>query len=219
MLAVSITLLGLALVLAPWIWGLWRQLTDERRERIRSEQKTEIAAHLHDSVLQTLALIQSSSDPEQQAVLARIQERELRSWLFGSDDQSDATLKVMMDAAAAEIERTHKIVVEAVTVGDTEVDFGVAALVAAAREAMVNAAKHSGHREISLFTEVGDDRSEVFVTDHGKGFDMAAVEQDRIGIAESIIGRMQRHGGTATITSSAGEGTEVHLTLPMRSNQ
>ena len=218
-LAVSITLIGLVLVLAPWIWGLWRQLTDERRERIRSEQKTEIAAHLHDSVLQTLALIQSSSDPEQQAVLARIQERELRSWLFGSDDQTDATLKVMMDAAAAEIEKTHKIVVEAVTVGDTEVNTDVASLVAAAREAMINSAKHSGERAISLFTEAGDDVVDVFVTDQGKGFEMASVGPDRIGIAESIKGRMQRHGGTATITSRPGEGTEVHLTLPIRSGQ
>ena len=102
-------------------------------------------------------------------MLARIQERELRSWLFGSDDQTDATLKVMMDAAAAEIEKTHKIVVEAVTVGDTEVDTNVAALVSAAREAMINSAKHSGERAISLFTEAGDDVVDVFVTDHGKG--------------------------------------------------
>ena len=217
-LAVSITVLGILLVLAPWIYGLLRQLIDERRERIRSEEKTEIAAHLHDSVLQTLALIQSTSDPEQQAVLARIQERELRSWLFESDAPTDTTLRVMMDAVAAEIERTHKIAVEAVTVGDSAVDPGIAALVAAAREALINSAKHSGQRSISLFTEVTDDAVEVFVTDQGIGFDVQAIDEDRLGIAESIRGRMQRHGGSATISSTPGEGTEVELTLPRKRN-
>lgn len=211
----SITVIGLAIVLGPYVWRLWKQLADERTERIRSEQKTEIAAHLHDSVLQTLALIQSTSDPEQQAVLARIQERELRSWLFGDDDQTDATLKVMMEAAAAEVEKRHQVAVEAVTVGDTDVNSDVAALVAAAREALINAAKHSGRRSVSLYTEVEDDRIEVFITDQGNGFDPKQVGDDRIGIAESITGRMQRHGGAATITSSRGEGTEVHLTLPI----
>jgi len=216
-LAVSITLIGLVLVLAPWIWGLWRQLTTERRERIRSEEKTEIAAHLHDSVLQTLALIQSSADPEQQAVLARIQERELRSYLFGDDDDIDATFKIMMEAAAAEVERTHKVAVEAVTVGDTAIDADVSALVAATREALINAAKHSGERSVSLFSEVGDDEIEVFVTDQGKGFEPAAIGDDRHGIAESVVGRIQRHGGSVDIQSKAGEGTEVHLVLPRRS--
>ena len=218
-LAVSITLIGLSLVLAPWIWRLWRQLTNERRERIRSEEKTEIAAHLHDSVLQTLALIQASADPEQQAVLARIQERELRSWLFGGEGSTGATLKVMMDAAAAEIERIHKIPVEVVTVGDCEINTASAGVVAATREALINAAKHSGEHSISLYTEATEELIEVFITDQGIGFTPQDVEPDRHGIAESIVGRMQRHGGAATITSSPGEGTEVHLSLPVRNGQ
>ncbi len=215
-LAVSITLVGLLLVLAPWIWGMWRQLTAERRERIRSEEKTEIAAHLHDSVLQTLALIQGSSDPQEQAVLARIQERELRSWLFGGNEPEDATFTTMLEAAAAEVERTHKVAVDVVTVGDCPIDPDTSALVAAAREALVNAAKHSGQRSVSLFSEVEPGQVEVFVTDHGVGFVPDDVDGDRRGLAESVDGRMQRHGGTATITSAPGEGTEVHLVLPRR---
>ena len=215
-LAVTVTTVGLLLVLAPWVLGLLRQLTTERRQRIRSEEKTEIAAHLHDSVLQTLALIQASADPEQQAVLARIQERELRSWLFGDDDEPDATLKVMMEAVGAEIEKAHRTAVDVVTVGDAPADADVAAIVAATREALINAAKHSGRRTVSLFTEVGSKAIEVFVTDQGLGFEPDSVDPDRHGISESIVGRMQRHGGTATITASPDGGTEVHLTLPTK---
>lgn len=218
-LAVSITLIGLFLVLAPWIWGLWRQLADERRERIRSEEKTEIASHLHDSVLQTLALIQASADPQHQAVLARIQERELRSWLFSGDDPTDATLKVMMEAAAAEIEKSHKIPVEVVTVGDCDIDDDSAALMAATREALTNSAKHSKERSISLYSEVSDGSINVFITDQGVGFAPEDVDPDRHGIAQSIVGRMHRHGGTATITSSPGQGTEVHLVLSRKNGQ
>ena len=214
--SVSLTLLGLFIVLGPWFWRLWRQLADERRERIRSEEKTEIAAHLHDSVLQTLALIQASSDPQQQAVLARIQERELRSYLFGGDGGTAGTLKALLEAAATEVERTHKVAVEVVTVGDVELDNDVAALVAATREALINSAKHSGERTLSLFGEVDERTIDVFVTDQGKGFEPGTVDGDRHGISESIVGRMERHGGTAIIESQPGNGTEVHLSLPRR---
>lgn len=213
--AVAITIAGTTMVAGPWIFRLWRQLGEERRERIRSEERTEMAAHLHDSVLQTLALIQRSNDPEEQSVLARIQERELRSWLFDGQQLNGAQrFAGAVEEMTAEVERTHQIAVEVVTVGDVDLDADVAALVAAAREALVNVARHSGTRRASLYGEVTADTVDLFVSDQGTGFEMGGIDPDRRGISESIVGRMQRHGGAATIESMPGEGTEVHLSLP-----
>jgi len=214
-LAAATSIAGLSLVAGPWVFRLWRQLGAERNERIRSEERTELAAHLHDSVLQTLALIQRSNDPDEQAVLARIQERELRTWLFEGEvgSGSDRFAKTVGEMSA-DIERTHQMAVEVVTVGDMEMDQSLAALVAAGREALVNVARHAQVRRASLYAEVGTETVDLFVTDQGCGFDPAAVGDDRRGITESIIGRMQRHGGQAEIDSTPGEGTEVHLSLP-----
>ncbi|MGH9136041.1 MAG: ATP-binding protein [Acidimicrobiales bacterium] len=213
-LAVVVTLGGLALMLGPWAYRLVRTLREERRERIRSEERAEVAAHLHDSVLQTLALIQRSAPtrPNEVVSLARRQERELRSWLYGDLDRRRAgTLAVAIEAVAAGVEADHGVEVEAVTVGDCPVDPDVAALVAAVREAAVNAAKHAGVGLVDIYVEVESDRVTAFVRDRGKGFDPDTVADDRRGIADSIRQRMARHGGRVTVNSAPGEGTEVGI--------
>jgi signal transduction histidine kinase len=215
LLAVVITVGGGLLAFGPWIVRMGEDLTRERRERIRQEERAEMAAHLHDSVLQTLALMQRTTDPRRMATLARAQERELRTWLYGGKgDRAERELAGTLEAAAARVEDDHQVAVDVVHVGDAAIDAKTRALVAAATEAMVNAAKHSGAGLVSVFLEVGGQVAEVWVTDQGKGFDPMAVPADRRGIADSVVGRMQRHGGKAEIISSAGEGTEVHLVLP-----
>ncbi|HEX6417375.1 MAG TPA: PspC domain-containing protein [Acidimicrobiales bacterium] len=215
--AVLATALGVAIVFGPWIVRLARQVGDERRERIRSEERAEMAAHLHDSVLQTLALIQRHADAPQAArSLARRQERELRAWLY-EDRHPGAggappTLAAALDGVAGEVEADHGgVEVDVVVVGDCPLDPGVGALVAAVREAVVNAAKHSGAAEVSVFAEVAGGRVEAYVRDRGRGFDPAAVDGDRRGVAHSIVRRMARHGGRARVQSAPGEGTEVSL--------
>src|SRR3954454_2569073 len=218
-LAVIVTAAGLALILFPWIRRLVDELATERRERIRSEERAEVAAHIHDSVLQTLAMIQRNADrPKELVALARRQERELRSWLYGADERhAPGTLAAAVTAMAEEVEALHGIEVDVVTVGDCGVDERVEALVDAAREAIVNAAKHAGVPLVSVFVEAEEQRVTAFVRDRGHGFDLDAVPDDRRGIAESIRQRVQRHGGRVTITSApGGEGTEVALEVPRR---
>jgi signal transduction histidine kinase len=172
-----------------------------------------MAAHLHDSVLQTLALIQrQADDPKAVQQLARRQERELRTWLYGEEAQTE-TLKVALMAAAAEVEDEWAVPVEVVMVGDCDTSDALQALVRATREAMVNAAKHSGADKVDVYAEVDEERVEVFIRDRGKGFDVAAVADDRMGVKGSIINRMARHGGTATLRSEPGYGTEVRLEI------
>lgn len=218
-LAVVVVALGLGLVLAPFWLRLVRNINDERAERIRSQERAEVAAHLHDSVLQTLALVQKrAEDPRAVATLARRQERELRSWLSGAPEaRPDERLADALRAAAAEVEEAHGVPVEVVTVGDRDLDDRHRALVAAAREALANAVRHSGSDEpIALFMEVAGGRTEVFVRDRGQGFDVAAVGDDRRGVKESIVGRMARHGGRGAVHSTPGTGTEVELVLDDR---
>lgn len=218
-LAVLVTIAGLLVILGPWVRRLMLQLREERRERIRSEERAEVAAHLHDSVLQTLALIQRNADrPRELAALARRQERELRTWLYGDRvavaDGHHGTLAAAVDAMVSEVEELHGIEIEVVTVGECPVDARVDALLQAAREATVNAAKHAGVETVSLYVEVEPDRVTAFVRDRGCGFDTdVPLPDDRRGIASSISERMRRNGGTATITSTPGEGTEVMLEL------
>lgn len=214
--AVIVTALGLGLVLAPWMRGVVRQLGSERRERIRSEERAEMAAHLHDSVLQTLAMIQRAPSREDMTALARIQERELRSWLYGRTAAGDETLRRALEMMAARIESQHRVRVEAVAVGDVAVDDRIRALIDAAGEATTNAAKHSHAAAVAVFAEVEDGSVDVYVRDEGVGFDPSANPVDRRGISESIVGRMERNGGTATVSSTPSEGTEVHLHLPRR---
>jgi signal transduction histidine kinase len=206
---------ALLLVVAPWLWRLAREREAERSARIRTEERAEMAARVHDSVLQTLALIQrEAGDPRRVATLARRQERELRTWLYREPGPLEGeSLVASIEAAAAEIEEVHGVRVEVVASGDAPLDDDLAALVLAAREAMANAAKFSGADEVSVYVEAGDDGATVFVRDRGAGFDRADVPADRRGLAESIEGRLARYGGTARIASAPGEGTEVELTL------
>jgi len=215
--AVVAALIGAALILGPWLFKLVGDLDEERRERVRSQERADVAAHLHDSVLQTLALLQKNpGDAAQVATLARRQERELRSWLYGTDNTIGDRFAAAVRATAVEVEDDHRIPVEAVVVGDTSMDPDVTALVRAAREAMVNAAKHSGADRIDVYAETDGRSAEVFVRDRGAGFDPERIADDRMGVKGSIIGRVERHGGTARIRSTPGEGTEVALTVPIR---
>jgi signal transduction histidine kinase len=212
-LPVLVMLVALGIILAPWWIRLVRGLAEERAARIRSQERAEVAAHLHDSVLQTLALVQKrADDPREVAALARRQERELRAWLNNARPTQD-TLAGALEAAAAEVESDHHVPIDVVTVGDGPLDEAAAALVAAAREALVNASKFAGPEPISLYAEVADGRVEVFVRDRGPGFSVADVPGDRRGVRDSIVGRMERHGGRATVHSTPGHGTEVELVV------
>ena len=213
-LALIAAIVVLGVIFAPWVLRLVRSLTEERSERIRSQERAEVAAHLHDSVLQTLALVQRSDDPQQVAALARRQERELRAWLAGrpAPGQS-ARLAPALEAAAADVEDNHGVPVEVVVVGDRELDPAVEAVVAAAREAMTNAAKFGGGSTVDVYAECTPGALRVFVRDRGPGFDPAAVPADRRGVRESIVGRMERHGGRARISGAPTGGTEVELVL------
>jgi signal transduction histidine kinase len=208
---------GLLLVVGPWLWRTALERDAERTARIRSEERSEVAARVHDSVLQTLALIQKSSDdPRRVASLARRQERELRGWLFGA--YGEGSLVAAIEETATDTEQLHDVRVEVATAGNAPLDDDLRALVLAAREAMVNAAKFAGTDEISVYVEVDGTEASVFVRDRGAGFDRTEVPTERRGLAESIEGRMSRHGGTAKITSAPGAGTEVELTLPRKSS-
>ncbi|MEV6986555.1 PspC domain-containing protein [Sphaerisporangium sp. NPDC051017] len=205
---------GIGLIAAPWLTGLWKELQKERRERIRQEERAEMAAHVHDSVLHTLTLIQRSAhDPFEVTRLARSQERELRNWLYQPKSDADATIAAAVRRAAAEIEDEHGIPIEIVCVGDCDLDDGLRAMLQAARQAMVNAAKYAEAPVISVYVEVEAEEVTVFVRDRGKGFNMDDVPDDRMGIRQSIIGRMERHGGSARVKTEPGDGTEVMLTM------
>jgi signal transduction histidine kinase len=214
--ATLVILTGVVLVTAP----IWRRLLDSRAEersaRVRSEERAAVAAHLHDSVLQTLALIQRHADePQSVSRLARSQERELRAWLYDPKVvREGGTWAGLVAGMVAEVESDHALIVDPVVVGDAPMDDALAALGAATREALVNAAKHSGATAADLYTEVGPERVSVFVRDRGKGFDPATVPDDRRGLRDSVSGRLTRLGGTAEIRSAPGEGTEVELVLP-----
>ncbi len=211
---------AIVVVFGPWWLGLVRDLMAERQARALAEERTQIAAHVHDSVLQTLALIQrSADDPKHVVRLARAQERELRSWLFegrppGTVGGEAATLAEGIGALQRQVEADHGVTVQIVVVGDCDLTDGLRALLEAAREATVNSAKWSGATQVSLYAEVEPDAVTCFVRDRGRGFDPEDVPEDRQGIAQSIRARMARFGGTAEVRSSPGEGTEVELTTP-----
>lgn len=207
---------GLVMVFGPWWWRLTHDLADERQGRIRSQERAEVAAHIHDSVLQTLALIQrNAADARTVAALARAQERELRAWLYGAPPtEAGESVAAALQRISDEVEDAHGVAVEKVDVGDCPVDDRLAALVLSSREALTNAARHSGAQSVSAYLEVEPHQVTVFVRDKGRGFDPTTVPNDRRGIADSIVGRMDRYGGQATLRSTPGQGTEVELVMP-----
>jgi signal transduction histidine kinase len=213
LLAVLVTLVGVVLITGPWWMRMMSQLSSERAERIRSQERADIAAHLHDSVLQTLALIQrNAASPREVARLARGQERTLRSLLYDSRTAS-GQFGDELRKAAAEVEDAYAVTVDVVVVGDAPLDTDLSALAAAAREALVNAAKHSGVDAVSLYAELEPGEVSVFVKDRGVGFDVDEIADDRQGVRGSIIGRIERHGGSVRVSSSKGSGTEVELRM------
>lgn len=216
-LVVGIVVAGLGLVMGPYVSGLVNDLTAERRARVRSDERAEVAAHLHDSVLQTLLLIQRRADDPQVVSMARKQERELRGWLNGRGPSGDPTsFRDTLEADLAEIEELHAIPVEVVVVGDCTVDANLVGVLAAVREAVNNAAVHAGADAVDVFAEVSEQAVDVFVRDTGVGFDPDQVPVDRRGVADSIVGRMERLGGTAVLSTAPGVGTEVELHLDRR---
>ena len=221
-IALAVALGGVALVLGPSVVRIARSLGAERDQRIRVQERAAVAAHLHDSVLQTLTLIQKrSDDPAATAALARHQERSLRRWLYGGTDLDGAALapdgwRAAAEQMVGEVEDLHAVAVELVMVGDGELTLAVSAALAAAREALVNAAKFSGVLHLSMYCEWSGDRFSLFVRDRGKGFDLGLVDGDRRGISDSIIGRVRSVGGQATIRTAPGEGTEVEIWVRAR---
>lgn len=225
LLAVIVTLVGAALLTVPVWLRMWRALNAERSARIRNDEREEIASHLHDSVLQTLALIQKQSDHPQEVMrLARGQERELRKWLFEDRDSDHTSLAEALKTISGEVEDQYGVTVRPITVGDVQLeledsDSGLprehfTALLGATREALINAAKHSGEVNIDLFAETEPHRVTVFVRDRGSGFDEHLVPMDRQGLAKSIRGRIERRGGEVSIRSTVGKGTEVRILMP-----
>jgi signal transduction histidine kinase len=217
-------LIGLSILFAPWWIGTVRGLSQERRDRVRAQERADMATHVHDSVLQTLSLIQRAADnPVEVARLVRMQERDLRSWLvdpesFGLPSNPPTTLAEAALEIEHEVEDTYAMAVEGVVVGDCALDVAVQALLGAGREAAINAAKWSGAASVAIYLEVEPEKISMFVRDLGQGFDPDSVPEDRQGISGSIIERMVRHGGQAIIRSTPGRGTEVELVLPRKSN-
>ncbi len=212
LLATLLVIAGAGLIVGPWMAALVRSRQQERKKRLQADARAEMAAHLHDSVLQTFAMIQRTDDPRAMSSLARSQERELRRWLYGRrGDDADATVESVLSAMIDAIEADHDLAVEAVVVGDQPIDARSEALVAAVGEALTNAAKWSGCDRVSVFIEVEPERIDAYVRDTGVGFDPDAVAPDRLGLKESIVGRMRRVGGNAEVLTAIGEGTEVHL--------
>lgn len=233
LLSVLAALVGAAVLTVPWWVRLVRDLDVERANRIRSQERAEIAAHLHDSVLQTLALIQKQSDsPREVGRLARGQERELRDWLYGPNgygrtntDEGGAVdaspegataglLSRDLGRICGEIEDAFAIKAQHVVVGDCELDQRLVATLAAAREALVNAAKHAGVDEVSVYAEVEPEQVSVYVRDRGTGFDPDAVGEDRHGLADSIRARVERNGGRVRLRTEPGAGTEIQVEMP-----
>jgi signal transduction histidine kinase/phage shock protein PspC (stress-responsive transcriptional regulator) len=220
LLIATAVLSAVVLIVAPWLWRAASQVGEERLKRTRADERAELAAHLHDSVLQTLSLIQRNADDKQATVnLARRQERELREWLYGRSSAGQSPyaqlgFRAALKQLGAEVEELHHVPVEVVVVGDGPLDERVHSLLGAAREAMVNSARHSGAPRVDVYGELASDRLEIFVRDTGSGFDQTQVPEDRRGLRESVVRRMERAGGSASIVSAPGQGCEVSLLLP-----
>ena len=216
LLVLGLAVAGIVLAGLPWLLRVRHALAQARDDKLLADAHADMAAHLHDSVLQTLALIQrQAQDPRAVVRLARRQERDLRQWLYG-ETTDEASLSRALAAVAEDVEADHGIDIDLVTVGDCELDAEVTAVVRAAREAMVNAARHAGVERVDVYAEVDEDQVSVYVRDRGVGFDPAGIDADRMGVRGSIVERVKRAGGRAIIRSSPGEGTEVRLETRVR---
>jgi signal transduction histidine kinase len=214
LVAGALALVGAAVL--PWLFLLTRTVARERAARIRAEERAQLAAHLHDSVLQALMLIQKRTEDPGLLQLARRTERELRAWLYGGPTPGEDDFASAVRAMAAEVEDEYAVVVELITVGTCPLDGRSRAVVGAVREAMTNAAKHADVRRVSVYAEVAEAEVFALIRDRGRGFDPATRSaQDRRGIADSIKGRVQQQGGLAAVRSTPGEGTEVELRMPI----
>lgn len=215
--AVGVVVVGIALVVSPFALRLWRERDAERRARIRSEERAEIAAQVHDSVLQTLTLIQrNAADASAVARIARAQERDLRRWLYPDPSPLASSFRVALEEMAAEVEDTYGVRVEVVCVGDIALSDALSALLQATREAMANAGRHSGADTVSVYAEMAPAGVTVHVRDRGEGFAVSEIPGDRMGVRESILGRIERYGGRASVTSEPGQGTRVELVMEAR---
>ena len=211
-----VAVVGVLGVSLPWAFRTRTALTEAREQELLANARADVAAHLHDSVLQSLALIQrQADDPKAVATIARRQERELRSWLYGEAETEAGNLRATLTAAIAEVEDEHAVPVDVVVVGDAEMTPQLDALVRAAREAVLNATKHSGADRIDVYAEVTPHLAEVFIRDRGVGFEVDTIGEDRMGIRRSIMDRMIRNGGTARVRSVPGDGTEVRLEMEL----
>lgn len=211
---------GIGLLVAPRLRRARTDADAERRERIAGEERARVADRLHDSVLQTLALIQREPDAERARALARRQDRELRAWLYdGHEIDIAATLAGALRAAVADVEDDYGVTITLVQPADLPMDERLEALVDAAREAMTNAAKHSGTAAVDVMVRAASGEVSVFVRDRGAGFDTQAVPDDRRGLRDSIRGRLARVGGRVSIESAAGAGTDIELAVPRESRQ
>ncbi|MGD0554748.1 MAG: ATP-binding protein [Streptosporangiaceae bacterium] len=212
--AAGVIIAGVAVIVAPWLLRMARELDTERQARARATEREELAARIHDSVLHTLTMIQrGAEDPRLVQRLARSQERELRAWLYqpGTSAEASDLLSAQLDKIAGEIEDTYGVPIDVVRVGDLELGDRARAALNAAREAMLNAAKYSGAPQISVYAEAEADRLSIFVRDRGCGFALDEIPKHRLGVRQSIVGRMDRIGGQARIRTAPGEGTEVEI--------
>lgn len=211
MLSSVVVLAGVVTVALPWGVRAWRRFVSAEQQRIRETERADMAAHLHDSVLQTLALIQRTDDQARVKLLARVQERELRAWLYGGGTASPESFAAALTAIVHEVEETHGVPIDVVTSGDRRPHEATDTLLRALRESLLNAVRH-GAPPVSVYAEAGPRRVEAFVRDHGPGFDIDSIPEGRLGVRESIMGRMQRIGGTARIRRRE-DGTEVELAV------
>jgi signal transduction histidine kinase len=217
LLPVIVVVAGIAVVVGPWLFQSWQQLNEERTVRIREQERVELAGRVHDSMLQTLTLIQRRADDSAEVRrLVRRSQRELRGWLY-ADTPSQQTVRAEVTAVCAEIEDEYRVTIDLVVVGDHPATAAAQPIMQAIREAAINAAKHSSETEFSVYVEIGAAEIAAFVRDRGTGFDVDTVPDDRFGVRDSVLARMERHGGAATIRSTAESGTEVHMTLPLSS--
>lgn len=209
----GVAAVGIVVLAMPWVRSRWEVAERERAELIRAAERAEVAAQVHDSVLQTLTLIRANAtDHEAVQRLARAEERRLRTWLYQPQGSPESAIRAALEDAAAAVEARAAVTIDVVVVGDAAMSPRLSALLAATSEALTNAAKHGGG-DISLFCEVEPGGVSVFVRDRGPGFDITAVPQDRLGVRQSILGRMERNGGSADIRAT-GAGTEVRLHMP-----